>query len=193
MRRALVILLALSIAPALAHGQDPSPARPAFHAGQWAAEFTLSGGFSGIGAIHFSTPAKAWTLAAQVGGQFTDWSGNNNSGDYQNVTLNVGRRWYRQGAARVRPFTGLGLSGSFSRRHSQAGTNDQSSRSYGGGLFGQLGAAVFFAPELSLGATWSANLTVLHQGNYINGAFQNDLTNIGFNAGFLSLQGAFYF
>lgn len=190
MRRTSVLLL-LCFLPTLAHAQAGGTA-PTFHAGQWAAEFYL-GGFSGIGALHFSTPSKAWTLSAQVSGHFTDWSGNNNSGDYQNLTMNVGRRWYRSGAGRVRPFTGLGVFGNFWRRHGQTGANDQSSRAYGGGLSGQLGAAVFFAPELSLGAAWGANLSAIHQSNYVNGTLQNDLTDVGLNAGFLSIQGTFYF
>lgn len=186
MRRPSVLLL-LCLLPTLLRGQTSGTA-PTFHAGQWAAEFYL-GGFSGIGALHFSTPSKAWMLSAQVSGQLTDWSGSSSSGDNQNVSLNVGRRWYRPGMGRVRPFTGLGVSGNFWRWHSRNGTTEQSSHAYGGGLFGQVGAAVFFAPELSLGASWGARLNVMHQ----VGTLSNDVTNFEFNAGYLSLQGAFYF
>ena len=190
MRRPSALFL-LCLLPTLARAQTSATA-PTFHAGQWAAEFSL-GSFSGIGALHFSTPTKAWTLSALVRGILVDASGSSNSSNYQDLALNVGRRWYRPASGRVRPFTSLGLNGHFDRTYQKGGVNDATNRTYGAGIFGQLGAAVFFAPELSLGATWGAQLGVDRLHYYTNGVLQSEYTQVTFNAGYLSLQGAFYF
>jgi hypothetical protein len=56
----------------------------------------------------------------------------------------------------------------------------------GGGVYGEFGAAIFFSPDLSLGAKWGGDLSA----STFTGTddWQYDLS-----VGHLALEGAFYF
>lgn len=191
MRRASAVLVTLSLilAPTV-HAQSTAPD---FHAGQWGARFMLGYGFAGIGALHFSTPDKAWTLMGRVSGSYDDVSGSSTSANSETISLAVGRRWYRAAKARVRPFGGLGVSGGFGRNHQVNGLNTLTRKGYGASFFGELGATIFFAPELSLGASWSAGIGMNRSTSNLNNTQTDQRTSVSASGGDLTLEGAFYF
>jgi hypothetical protein len=170
--------------PSVTVDRAPNPA-PTFHDGQWAGRFTMSGGFYGAGAMLFTSPSAAWTLDLGAGATHYDFSNSDNSVDQANVALSIGRRWYGAAHSRVRPLGGIGIAGDYS-------VNDQSNNSgardkaYHAGVYGELGAAIFVAPELSLGATWRAAVSGGHDDNY-------ELSHVNFSVGYMSLEGAFFF
>jgi hypothetical protein len=188
MRRifALVALIALASAGTATAQSDPAATTVSatdFRPGQWAARFGLTGGGPyGLGALYFTSPRKAWFLDAQVEVLFENYEAGGDS-DYEEFSLSVGRRWYGVERSKVRSIVGTGIFGDYNR---QGAENSDPSISYGGGVYGELGGAVFFTPDLSLGATWRANL----------GASYNDgseISRVDFNAGFITVEGAFYF
>lgn len=193
MRRALAAVLVACALPTLARAQDSTAARPAFHAGQWAARFSLSSGFTGIGALHFSTPNKAWTLFASLSADFSEYGGTTTTTNQELLSLGVGRRWYRPGSGRVRPFGGLGISATTGRNHGNNAGSSQTSVILGGAFRGELGASIFFAPELSLGASWSAGVGLNHSRSYQNGSYVYHVTSASVSGGTIALEGVFYF
>jgi hypothetical protein len=194
MHRVRITLFALILtATSVASAQTDSGGAPAFHAGQWATRFQIANGFVGVGALHFSTPNKAWLLAGTVSGAYQNDGSPDESENGQAFSALLGRRWYRPGAARVRPFGGLGIGGSFSRIHQVGGVNTSTALAYGGNVYGEIGASVFFAPELSLGAAWSGTLRVSRNTQYSNGSLYSKNTSFSLTAGAVTLEGAFYF
>jgi hypothetical protein len=105
----------------------------------------------------------------------------------------MGRRWYRAPAGRVRTFGGLGLLGSLSTLEVESDIIDEESTIYGLGVRGELGAAIFFDPKLSLGARWSADLTGTLQKREIGTLEFEDVIGISTSLGTLAILGAFYF
>ena len=193
MRRSFVALLLACAIPALASAQTEGPTSPAFHPGQWAAQFSVGAGFDGLGAMRFSTPTKAWTVMAIVNGTFSDATGTGAEGNFQNLALRVGRRRFRPGTGRIRPFTELGVSGSLGRNHLSGVGPTTTNVVYGAGVYGKLGATIFFAPELSLGADWSANVNVTRADFHRSGSPTDHVTSLTASAGGIALEGAFYF
>jgi hypothetical protein len=194
MHRVRIVLSALTLAIAsAATAQTEGATTPTFHAGQWAARFQVANGFVGVGALHFSSPDRAWSLGGHLSGAYTNFGASDQTENSQELGLNVGRRRYRTGAARVRPFAGGGIIANFSRGHQVSGANDATDVGFGGGMYGELGATVFFAPELSLGAAWSANFSVNRFNHYQNGAAAGHQTTATLTGGAITLEGAFYF
>lgn len=208
MRRSLVPLILLLALPAgiaaaqadtastpstIASTPSTTATTPTFHAGQWAARFAMANSVFGIGALHFSTPDKAWTLFGSVSGSYSRQNGTSNAANNESISLAVGRRWYRPATARVRPFGGLGASGGFGRGHQVSGANSQTSRGFSGSLYGELGATIFFAPELSLGASWTAGIGANYYANYLNGTKMGSNTAVSASGGDMLIEGAFYF
>lgn len=193
MRRALTAALIACAFPALARAQDSTAARPTFHGGQWAAQFAVSGGFYGLGAIHFTSPSNATIFTGSLHLSYAELIGSNNHLDSESFGVGVGRRWYRPGAGRVRPYSGLGVTTSYGRRHQSAGSVSYSDQSLGAGVTGQIGAAVFFAPELSLGASWGGSLSGVHYWSNSPSTPSLSQTNLDFSVGNVFLEGAFYF
>ncbi len=207
MRLLLVALLALAslpAAPAL-HAQDTvvvgSAATtgrwnaPTFRAGQWAAQFGISGGFYGIGALRFSSSSTAWVLSANLRAAHSSQDRADLTSDSYSTGVSAGRRWYRPGAGRVRPFSELGLSAGYNWSKTDNGVYDSRQQGYGVGGYGQLGAMVFLAPELSVGAGWIASFGYNHDHYESNGpsSYSSDRTGVSFDAGRLQLIGALYF
>jgi hypothetical protein len=166
----------------------PGGAAPAsasnLRSGQWAARFTMSGGFYGIGALLFTSPHAAWAIRAEA--RATDDEQADVRYEQQSAMISVGRRWYGAERSRVRPLGGIGIQANYSRYANTYYGNEQASESYLAGIYGELGAAIFFAPELSLGATWGANI-------YKGLTDYDDRTQSGFSAGYMSIEGVFYF
>ena len=193
MRRSLVALLFTCAIPALASAQVEGTTSPTFHPGQWAAQFAVGGGFSGLGAMRFSTPTKAWTFMAIVNGTFSHVTSTGEEGTFQNLSLRVGRRSFRPGTGRIRPFAELGGSGSLGRNHLSGAGPATTNLVYGAGVYGKLGATIFFAPELSLGAGWTAGVNLFREDFHQSGSPTEHITSLDFAAGGISLEGAFYF
>lgn len=176
--------------------QDPTPSPYTFHSGQWGAQFSVGNGFYGVGALRFSTPNAAWAF----GGNFYATHRTQGPGDYSSnflsTGLSVGRRWHRPGADRIRPFSELGISGGYSWGEDNYSGVVYRTQGYGGGAYGRIGAMVFFAPELSIGASWGANLSYNHDHTENTGpgfAYSSDRSYLTFDAGRIQLVGALYF
>jgi hypothetical protein len=188
MRRSLtlVALFALTSAGTAAAQTDSATTTPAatdFRPGQWGARFGLDGGGPyGIGALYFTSPRKAWFLDANVGLDYQDSEAGGDA-DQERFALSLGRRWYGTERSKVRSIIGTGVSGNYYREGNEG---SDPYVVYGGGFYGELGGAVFFTPDLSLGATWRANLFA----NYQN---TTDFTRVTFSAGGIVVEGAFYF
>lgn len=183
---ALGTILALATAStAVAQSDSATTAAPAtdFRPGQWGARFGLGGGgLYGIGALYFTSPRKAWFLDADIGFTYQHPESGGDV-DQESLALSLGRRWYGAEQHRVRSIVGTGVTGSYQR---QGNEGSEPYVGYGGGVYGELGGAVFFTPDLSLGATWRATLS----GNYYN---TSEYTTINFSAGSIVMEGAFYF
>ena len=106
LRTALTLAaLASASAPATLLGQaaEPTP----FHARQWGADFTIIGGFTGAGFIHFRNPTHAMVADLGVGIQSTTPSGGgpgplSSNGWGGGIFGNVGASWL------VTPHLGIG-------------------------------------------------------------------------------------
>jgi len=187
--RPLLILITLAV-PALASAQSDSVPPPAtapstedFRPGQWAVRFIANGSLYGAGALYFTAPRSAWLLEGYLNATYQEQNGESYNG--QSATVLAGKRWYGERHGRVRSIRGFGGVVGFGRSYYTS--TDAAAYAYAGGLYGELGAALMFTPNLSLGATWRANLgaTYYDQGN--------DQTNYYFNAGPMAIEGAFYF
>ncbi|HVX88389.1 MAG TPA: outer membrane beta-barrel protein [Gemmatimonadales bacterium] len=207
MRRLLVPLLVLASLPApqALHAQDTvvvgsaAPTgrwnAPAFRAGQWAAQFGISGGFYGIGALRFSSPSTAWVFSANLRAAHNSQDRADLTSDFYSTGVSAGRRWYRPGAGRVRPFSELGLSAGYTWSKTEDAVYDSRQQGYGVGGYGQIGAMVFLAPELSVGAAWIASFGYNHEHYETNGpsSYSSDRSGVSIDAGRLQLVGALYF
>ena len=201
MRRILATVLAATAVtlPSALVAQDPATAAgtPRFRAGQWAATFGMSDNFYGIGALRFSTPSAAWSVGGSLRATHSSQDPGDYSSDYFSTGLSLGRRWFRPGAGRVRPYSELGVTGSYSWGGSDGGGYTSKWQGYGGGIYGQLGAQIFFAPELSLGASWSGTLTYNHSHNESTGgaypSYSSSRSDLQAEGGRIQLAGTLYF
>ena len=87
----------------------------------------------------------------------------------------------------------LGISAGIDRSHQHSGANSQTSMGYSGNFNGELGATIFFAPELSLGASWTAGIGAGYSADYVNGSKIGSATTVSLSGGNISLEGTFYF
>lgn len=205
MRRKLataLTLLVLLTTSALA-GQDTvtvapvTTGTPQFRAGQWAATFGVANSFYGIGALRFSTSTTAWALAGTFSASHNTQGPSDYNGNYVSTSLSAGRRWFRPGAGRVRPYTELGVSGGYSWGKTEYSGYRSIWQGYAASVYGQLGAQIFFAPELSLGASWNASLGYHHDHNENTGggspSSSNDRDSFSADGGRIQLVGTLYF
>jgi len=155
-----------------------------FRPGQWAVRFDVADGFYGGGALLFTSTKAAWMVNAEIVYSSTD---TDEVTGYaikdEDYTLSIGRRWYGTPRGRVRSISGVGVFGNY--RHIGYGDGYVPYKDYAAGMYGEFGATVFLAPELSLGATWHAELAA--------GRDYNDSPTISVNGGQIRLEGAFYF
>lgn len=187
MRSLSALLLLFVAAGSTASAQSiQTDGQAPLHAGLWAARFEMAGGgFNGIGALAFTSDHAAWALTLNVDGYGYKY-GEDVTQERETAGLSLGRRWYGRPHGRIRAIGGLGVFGNYSRYKVDTLGNAMTRQSYGGGLYGELGGAVFVIPELSLGATWRGQ----------GGAFYddgNDVTGYTFSVGQVRLEGAFYF
>lgn len=132
-----------------------------FRSGQWGADFQVLGGFTGAGAIKFTSPTRAWIL--DLGSQVLHASSNqptgNTSGTSINLSVKAGRRMYGTITHRVVPWTAIGVIASYEWLRSTTDTTT----GVGAGVFGSLGATWLITPHLGVGAQWSLVVSYTHQ------------------------------
>ncbi len=163
--------LAATLFAATAAAQEPAPPpdTTSFRSGQWAMQF--GGGFNlaTLGLLKFTEPARAWLVDLAVDGGHdhstihitspTDTTLSSYS-SHANITLRLGRRFYRARSGRVVSFQTLGVLGGF--RHSAGSSSfggGGSTNGWSAGAFGEIGAAVLVASKLSVGGTAGASFT----------------------------------
>jgi hypothetical protein len=162
----LAPLIALaSLAPSQAASQEeqrPPNAGAAsrdslpFRARQWGAEFAIDDGTVGLGVLRFRSARSAWFLDASFLAGWSDRESSigNESGNDVFVRGRVGSRTYRPVRAAIASHVGIGVTGGYAwlRR------GDYRTHTWDAGVFGELGAAYFVTPHLSLGARVEASV-----------------------------------
>lgn len=169
MRHHLILAgaLLLSTTPASAARAQSAPSdSTGFRAGQWGAEFTLgtgSGIASGVGALRFFSDRRA--LLVDVNGRFTRASGDGPLKSTESIlNVRIGPRWYRPVKGRVLQYVSLGVIASHERRENPVfmssldPTTQFTTKSVGGGAFGEVGGSWMVTSQLSLGAAWQGTL-----------------------------------
>lgn len=151
----LVAVLPLDIA---AQATDSLP----FRAGQWGAEFSVTGSFASAGLLRFSSKRGAWLLDAGASIGKEDRSNDSYDSDFSAVRLRIGRRWYRSLGSRVLQYASLGPAVSYDRANYATPANpsanyDGDASVWSAGVFGELGAGWLVTPQLSLGAVWGGS------------------------------------
>lgn len=162
----MTVLMTVMSTPVGAQSTDSLP----FRAGQWAAEFSAAD-FSGVGALRFTNPRRAWLVDVQ--GRFYRQSGNNDQpndfvlvSDTDAFQLRMGRRSYGMLAPRVVRQVTLGLIGSYGTsdvRPAALSVNapisfETARTDYAAGVFAELGAQWMITPNLGFGAAWTATV-----------------------------------
>jgi hypothetical protein len=185
---AAILVMAMFATTPLSAQNDTTPSASGdttgdFRPGQWGARFISNGGVYGAGALYFTAPRTAWLIEGYLSAAYME----QNDAEYngQNIVVLAGKRWYGERHGRVRSIGGAGVLAGFSRGYSSM--TDDASEAYTGGIYGELGAAVFFTPHLSLGANWRAFLSATYYDQ------DNDVSYYNFSAGPMSIEGAFYF
>jgi len=150
--------------------------------GQWAAEAGFGGVFDGATLIHLATGQHAW-LFGLTGSEQHETAAIGTTvltNDVHTVDAQLGMRHYSASSDALRPYVGAGLIG---------GIRDLgSTHTWDGGAYGELGAAYFLTPHLSLGAD-----------GRLQGQYQKDRTGAGsdhawlFQFGLARLTAAVYF
>lgn len=160
-RSALLVMVAT--APAALSAQDSTVADSTpFRRGQWAAQFGAGFNFSGLGALLFTSPTRAWLLDARLEAGHTNdrftvstATGDTTITDFNSsgsVIVRVGTRAYAPNGRQLVTFHTLGVSGGF--LHGAGGRSSgggSESNGWNAGVFGELGASYLFAPRLSIG------------------------------------------
>jgi hypothetical protein len=143
--------------PAVAHAQRPPSADSVPRKGEWAVEGVI--GQSGIGAslLRFFSSRTALAVGAEFAAQSTqtdtDLPGFPVDRSYTNASARLGMRSYRNSSIdRLRPIIGAGAIGGYNRA-----TGDFTT--WRVGAFGELGAAYFIVPHVSLGGGGEIQLT----------------------------------
>lgn len=187
LRTALTLAaLASASAPATLLGQaaEPTP----FHARQWGADFTIIGGFTGAGFIHFRNPTHAMVADLGVGIQSTTPSGGGPGTNTMSATLRLGMRRYRPLTRGVLGFGTLGIDVTHTHQF-RGGPGPLSSNGWGGGIFGNVGASWLVTPHLGIGADWGVTVGYVHE----TGPLANVDRQWTVGLGQLQLTGQLYF
>lgn len=208
MRRLAVLAGTLLLTfPFAAHGQSATTDSTGFRAGQWGAEFTLGTGngvASGVGALRFFSDRRA--LLLDVNGRFTRASGDAPlRGTESSLNLRIGPRWYRPVKGRVLQYISVGVIASHDRRENPIFTSSldpitqSTTKSYGGGAFGEVGGSWMVTSQLSLGASWQGAVQYARNtqdarnlgGTVVSPASSSNLWNASF--GSLALRAGVFF
>lgn len=162
MARFKSLVLALSLIP-------PGLCAQEFHAGQWGVQF--GGGLSlpSIGFMRFTSPRSAWLLNFDFNGTFLTGTRTavGSSSDTEDRTVaffgDVGRRFYQDLRQKVRSFQSVGLRGGYINRKFTVGPgSDVEQKQWFAGVMGELGAAYWVTPSLSIGGSASVSTGYTH-------------------------------
>jgi len=180
---------AFLLAPA-AVAQVPDAAL--FHRGQWGVDFRVGSGFTGAGALHFTSPTRATLL--DLSSAYSHAANTAASPALRasnvNATLSLGTRAYHSVDPHIYRWTTLGLSFAYSRQSATQGTVTQRVQGIGTGVFANLGATWLVTPHLGLGAQWQADLTYTHN-SASAAAGTSDVVTVGLAR--VALTGQLYF
>jgi len=183
-------LLAVAIATNRARTQDSASAAKdslPFHKGQWAAQFTAGTTFSNAGVLYFRSPANAWI--ATISASYERSSNREDSSSLgpgmtvdtraSSATLRFGTRHYSSMGKSTALFTTFGVLGTGgSSTVSSSGGGSGKTSTFGGGVFGELGANYMITRHLSLGA--SAGIQAIYQSNWSSDDFGESRTGHDF-------------
>ncbi|MGA2384593.1 MAG: hypothetical protein ABSG61_14295 [Gemmatimonadales bacterium] len=184
MRTSIVLVAVMAAIPAVPLWGQSSDSS-VFHRGQWGADFDISGGFVGAGLIHFRSPTQAAVLALS-GGVSTAGSGNTSQ-----VNLSLGARRYHAFASQLYFYRTFGIAGSYSHSFAGGGSGT-TTNTWGGGLFGELGAGWLVTPHLALGAAWRLSASYEHS-SWTAGLFSGSSDGFSVTLGAVRLTGQLYF
>lgn len=162
----LVVLIPLTLA-----AQESSLDTAGFRAGQWGVQVGTSGSLMNVGILHFSSPRSAWLLRVDFFGQFLNGSqttlGTTSDANERlvEVGLGVGKRFYQAPRHKVRSFQSIGVAGSYLDQKQNLGGSPFTFSTWSAGPFAEVGAGFWITPNLSLGATATANAGYSHRKN----------------------------
>src|SRR5437868_317496 len=153
--RLLAVSVMLAACAARAARQEPDTVR--CHRGQWAADVSLGYGFTGAGALRFTSPTRAGVV--DLSGRYDrglsryqDTIRQQRYEDFQgNVRLRLGRRGYRLVGSRVYRILTAGVTGNYGHDANNS-TPQRIEHSIGLGIFAELGAQWMVASTWGLGA-----------------------------------------
>jgi hypothetical protein len=162
----------------------------AFHQGQWGAEFRLSGGFFGVGALRFSSPTRALLIDVSSDYNHISGSGAAASSSAVGVFVDLGMRAHHAYGRRLYRLITFGVSLGYSRQTTS--TNNTKLEAFGAGPFADLGATWLVTPHLGIGAKWRAAISYTHAtlSDVINSA---KIDQLNFSLGNIALEGQLYF
>jgi hypothetical protein len=171
------------VALALPRAAASQQAAPAPHAGEWAAEAGFGAQFGAASLIRFSSAEHAWLFG--LSGSVEHLSTPAVPGlparsvSFQSADAQIGMRHYRASGESLRPYWGLGgIAGLRSANGPHL---------WDAGGYGELGAASFLTPHLSLGADGRLQIVYQHE----TGAASSDEWDANF--GLVRLTAAVYF
>lgn len=193
--RAALAASALLLTAAIAEAQET----PAFHRGQWAAEFS-GGSAVSAGVLRFFNPTSA--LAVSFGGVLSESHSESNSSpdakDSQGyLSLAVGLRRHTSVAPRVLARTEFGFVGNASTYRNQyndvTGAVIQSRQSiFGAGGYGEIGGQYFLTPHIALGAA-ATLMATRNWGSSRTGTMRSNLRGFLISTGLTPIQLTLYF
>jgi hypothetical protein len=162
----------------------------AFHQGQWGAEFRISGGFFGLGALRFSSPTRALLVDVSTDYNHISGSGVAASSSDVAVAMDLGMRAHHAFGRRLYRLITFGVSLGYSRQTTS--TNNTKLEAFGAGPFVDLGATWLVTPHLGIGAKWGAAISYTHAtlSDVINSA---KIDQLHFSLGNFGLAGQLYF
>jgi len=170
---------------------------PAFHAGEWAAEFT-GGNWNNAGVMRFFSPRSALVLSAS--GSFSRSTATPDGGVESTSTsralfLALGVRRHNAVASRVLATTELGAELDLNRvktRTDAFGGPIYRQRQTNYGIYGEIGGQYFVASHLALGAVASVNLT-RSTGRSESGGPAVDVSGFSLSTGLRPIRVTLYF
>ena len=158
------LALALVCSPRWALAQDAAvPDTLPFHPGQWAAQFAGGASFATVGALRFTTPARAWLLDFRFSGghahdtqRVSDTLVVQGFSSNAGVNARLGRRFYQGRGKSVVSFQTVGALGGYSHSCEASGFSPTvCDNGWSAGVFAELGGAYLLTQRFSIGGTAS--------------------------------------
>jgi len=168
MKTRMVVSAALLLFPVITSAQEATSSE--FRPGQWALQFRGISGLVGFGIMRFSSPRTAWIMNVDVNarllnGTATSGGTSSDANDHDVfVQAGIGKRFYQSIRSKVRSFQSIGVAGSYqNQEQSSAFGTTFKTKSWAGGLEGQVGGAYWLTSNISLGGTASVGAGYVNQ------------------------------